>query len=340
MRLSDDYAPPERPPMELWLVLGLFALIGIAATPKVLIALGPLRESLTSDLELTRGTAEKTVLFVRLLFAAAALGLAGIIFYWKSIASGRLISALSSYHAPAGQPSLATYISRRSMILSLAAIVTGICYIAFIAQWLPVTVREHIAYEDGVFEQATALLFLIASAGALAVAFRLYGLRGYHRPFVVRRATWHALLGIFFFVCVGEEISWGQRIFGFETTAAFKEVNVQGEMNLHNAFGYLADHLFIAGVAVYGAVLPFLVWRYRCWRQLTGWLGLPLASTGLAIGFLLVSGIHDWTVYRVLPASSGVRAPELRELLSAFCFVLLIAESWTLSRDLPSEKSP
>ncbi len=325
--------------MELWLALALFALIGIAATPKVLIALGPLRESLTSDVELTRGTAEKTVLITRLFFVGAALGLAGIVFYWKFIVSGRFFAALSAYHAPVIEPSMVTRVSRRSMILSLTAVFAGICYIAFIARWLPGTIREHIAYEDGVFEQATALLFLAASAGALSVAFRLYGLREHHSPVATRGAIWHTLLGLFFIVCVGEEISWGQRIFGFETTAAFKEINVQREMNLHNSFGYLADHLFIAGVAIYGALLPFLAWRYRFWRQVTGWLGLPLASTGLAIGFLLVSGIHDWTVYRILPDSSGVRAPELRELLSAFCFVLLIAERWTLSRNLPFVRS-
>jgi hypothetical protein len=335
-----NYVPPKSPPLELWLVVALFALIGMAATPKILIALGPLRESLTSDVELTRGTAEMTVLLSRLFFVGAALGVAGIIFYWKSIVSGRFFAALAVYQAAVIEPSQIARISRLSMSLSLGAVFAGISYIAFIAQWLPGTIRERIAYEDGLIEQATAVLFFAASAGALAVAFRLYGLRKHNRPFVRRGAVWHTLLGLFFFVCVGEEISWGQRIFGFETTAAFKEINVQGEMNLHNSFGYLADHLFIAGVAVYGALLPFLAWRYRFWRQVTGWLGLPLASTGLAIGFLLVSGIHDWTVYSILPDSSGVRAPELRELLSAFCFVLLVAESWMLSRNLPVLKSP
>ena len=33
---------------------------------------------------------------------------------------------------------------------------------------------------------------------------------------------------------MGEEISWGQRIFGFETPDAIAEGNIQGETNIHN----------------------------------------------------------------------------------------------------------
>ena len=39
---------------------------------------------------------------------------------------------------------------------------------------------------------------------------------------------------LFFFVCAGEEISWGQRVLGFETPESVKEINEQGEFNLHN----------------------------------------------------------------------------------------------------------
>lgn len=41
-------------------------------------------------------------------------------------------------------------------------------------------------------------------------------------------------IGIFFIVCAGEEISWGQRVFGWETPQSFADANEQGETNLHN----------------------------------------------------------------------------------------------------------
>ena len=41
-------------------------------------------------------------------------------------------------------------------------------------------------------------------------------------------------VGLFYIVCAGEEISWGQRVFGWETSEAFAAINEQQETNLHN----------------------------------------------------------------------------------------------------------
>ena len=53
---------PQRPPIILWVVPVVLALVALAISPRLLIALGPLRKSLTSDVELTRRTAEALVL--------------------------------------------------------------------------------------------------------------------------------------------------------------------------------------------------------------------------------------------------------------------------------------
>ncbi|MCZ6777120.1 MAG: hypothetical protein O7D34_11805 [Ignavibacteria bacterium] len=53
---------------------------------------------------------------------------------------------------------------------------------------------------------------------------------------------------------------------------------------------------------------------------------MPIASIGLAIGFFLISLLHDWTVYALIPSSS-LRIAELRELLTALGFLLLMRES-------------
>ena len=41
------------------------------------------------------------------------------------------------------------------------------------------------------------------------------------------------------FVVLGEEVSWGQRLFGIETPEDFEAINNQGEINLHNVVGVL-----------------------------------------------------------------------------------------------------
>ncbi len=45
-----------------------------------------------------------------------------------------------------------------------------------------------------------------------------------------------------------------------EDAAAIKDLNLQGENNVHNLIGYFADHLFIAAVLMYES---FLVVRGR-----------------------------------------------------------------------------
>lgn len=78
-----------------------------------------------------------------------------------------------------------------------------------------------LSLEDGLFETLTALSFL----GAVYFFFRSYW---------ITKNLYFALLVVIFFFGAGEEISWGQRYFGFDTPAAVKERNIQKEFNLHN----------------------------------------------------------------------------------------------------------
>lgn len=48
------------------------------------------------------------------------------------------------------------------------------------------------------------------------------------------KAFWILVLTAVTLIAAGEEISWGQRILGYETPAAVESVNLQQEMNLHN----------------------------------------------------------------------------------------------------------
>lgn len=68
------------------------------------------------------------------------------------------------------------------------------------------------------------------------------------------------LLGLFFML--GEEVSWGQRIFGWETSEKLREINKQEETNIHNIEGVGAAFKWLQMViGAYGTFLPlFLLW--------------------------------------------------------------------------------
>jgi hypothetical protein len=114
--------------------------------------------------------------------------------------------------------------------------------------------------EDGPLENLTALLAIGAAV------LLLIGLPGSDRPSRIVAS----LVAVAALLFAGEEISWGQRIFGFESTGIFAEANYQGETNLHN-FSPAAIQIFSMldfAVAIWllniGATTRWLVRRVGC----------------------------------------------------------------------------
>ena len=88
--------------------------------------------------------------------------------------------------------------------------------------------------EDNWIESTGAAFFLIASIIMLGVYIKSVGQTNTFFGYIFRRNVYFILLSFLFFICFGEEISWGQRIFGWETPQALREINAQNETNLHN----------------------------------------------------------------------------------------------------------
>ena len=86
---------------------------------------------------------------------------------------------------------------------------------------------EWLQDEDHLIEWLTFMSFAMAAV-FMAMIFK------YHRK--MDRWTFAYLLCVtlFCFVCAGEEISWAQRVVGFETPERIADFNEQGEFNLHN----------------------------------------------------------------------------------------------------------
>ena len=81
----------------------------------------------------------------------------------------------------------------------------------------------------------------------------------------------------------GEEISWGQRIFGFATPDFLLPLNQQGEFNVHNISLGTSDRIYRDG-----AFLLFLATSVAFFCRKDRLLGIPFPSILLTLGFLAI----------------------------------------------------
>ena len=133
--------------------------------------------------------------------------------------------------------------------------------------------------EDGLAENLTAVEFFLA--GILLFATASAERRGFRRGLYMLGGM--AML----FVC-GEEISWGQRIFGFVTPDFLMDVNWQGEFNVHNVHTVKWRRLRQDGPLLLCMVTgaAFLCRKDRLF-------GIPLPSVPLVLGLLVVSSLSQ-----------------------------------------------
>ncbi len=114
--------------------------------------------------------------------------------------------------------------------------------------------------EDGAAENLQVLFFALAWILTFPVIGRLW--KGGAKLF----AAMYMVLCLGLFFIIGEELSWGQRIFGWETSEEMKAINKQEETNIHNIEG-IGDKIKWIHVIIgaYGTILPLVFLR----RQMT-----------------------------------------------------------------------
>lgn len=286
--------------------------IGIVLSPALLVELGPMRGSLTHTVPSVVKMAELEILVARVLLMGTGALLFTVGLFWHPLGNSSWLRALAERPPVVPQHTFDGIGAAPALRAMLALTAASLVYIGLASG--PLAATEWVAAEDGLVEQLTAFAFLGACGFAALCALRAQPLTRKWLPL---------LLTVGFFLCFGEEISWGQRILGFTTPEAIAEHNVQGEVNLHNQLGYAADHIFILGIFLWGCVLPLGAAYNRPLHNFCDKIGLPLASPGLAVAFGVASLLHPWTVYRILPYTA-VRIPEFRELLSGVGLALLM----------------
>jgi len=208
---------------------------------------------------------------------------------------------------------------------------------------VPVALRQReiepwsfwLVMEDGIYESVGALSCLFAGWLFLATAWR----RSRSTAPAASRFSWisSAGLGIACLMMFGEEISWGQRIFGFETPAAVKHLNYQDELSIHNLsfFQPVASFnaLLLGGTLVLGLLIvgiPRLQSRSRLMAQLVRAGGIPLASSQVGWLFLMApiaGGVVAWILWDTTPIAAQFGC-ETFELLLELCLLFFAIDAF------------
>ena len=167
-------------------------------------------------------------------------------------------------------------IKKKSHILTVYAL-----FITILAIYVIMAMKFPLAYiwatyEDLVGEWAQFYFFLLALIISVRLAFSSSAYR-----------LFFALLGLACFYVVLEEISWGQRIFGWESPDYFKSQNLQGETNLHNIITgpystfikAAVTYILAGGLVAYGLMYRLSKrsgWRFAMWLDAKGLAFPPL----------------------------------------------------------------
>ena len=117
--------------------------------------------------------------------------------------------------------------------------------------------------EDRFLEYSTALMMFLAG---LIVSLRYLQERNVHSTYF---AIISLIMAAVFFFVAGEEVSWGQRIFGFGSGEFFLQNNQQNETNFHNLkfLGINLNKLIFAKMLTPSLILIFLILPYLYSRE-------------------------------------------------------------------------
>ncbi len=174
--------------------------------------------------------------------------------------------------------------------------------------------------EDKPGENMTSVFYL--AAGVLVLVRVVAALRSGGAP---AQAVIPFLIATFFIFVGGEEISWGQRLFGFETPEAISSNNVQGEATLHNLAIFdrggaiLNQHTMLNLIALTMGVMIPLCYRFvPMARVMADRLGYPAPPVSVVLWFV-VGLLHGQTIAKSSPHWSHT---EIKELIFSFGFFL------------------
>lgn len=201
--------------------------------------------------------------------------------------------------------------------------------------------RIALTREDGPIENLSSVCFAIAAIGVFYAYLQSAAGENRFWGYRTRRNIWLVLLALLFLVCFGEEISWGQRLFGWQTPDSWADMNAQHETNLHNLWLFQAynsdksrkssielmlnaNRLLSVFWVSYCVLLPLVELASDRAKSLFRWVGLPIPP--LMAGALFIA---SYTTFQLIVAfaeldSRDVSAfNEFKESTYAAAFAIL-----------------
>jgi hypothetical protein len=174
--------------------------------------------------------------------------------------------------------------------------------------------------EEGVIEWYTVDALLMCAA---VCGWRFFRLRKVRSPLFLGVLGFLTLLFIF---GAGEEISWGQRIFGHESSEFFQENNAQGETNFHNLVvgetklnRLIFSRLLGLIIITYIVIFPILYVKLAWVKNLASTFAVPVPKNLYIFSYLIIGAS-----YPLLDAFSSKKG-ELLEFGGCFLFLLILA---------------
>jgi hypothetical protein len=209
------------------------------------------------------------------------------------------------------------------------ALVTVLSYSVYI--FFNIETVSNLGAEDHFFEWLTPIFFWIATA----IFFLI---------FLKTKNPFFLILAIAMFIGAGEEISWGQRIFGFKTPEALNKINVQHEFTFHNIAIFQGvdsqgkpnyglsrlleiNFLFRLCIMFCGIVLPFCVYHIKFISRITMKVKVPIPPISIGI-FFFISWVTYWALHSfILPKDSPHpyinAAGEIFECIASFIIFIV-----------------
>jgi len=190
--------------------------------------------------------------------------------------------------------------------------------------------------EDGLSEWWSVATYLIAAGLAAATYWALRNTRHNKLRYL------YSVLAVGFFLGAMEEISWGQRLFGWGTPSAFEEINFQDETTIHNV-NFANNVIFEA--LFWGSALGMASSLWRLTANLRGLsdrmrLFLPSLTMAPALLMILVWRTGDVWESANIPRmfmdyfNRGPRGSEVPEAMLGLCIVVYTFTNLQKSRYL------
>ncbi len=184
--------------------------------------------------------------------------------------------------------------------------------------------------EDGFLEWATVIALFLGMGTCI---YRVKILRKFREPLFIIGLL---VMAFVFLFGLGEEISWGQRIFNWKTPRWFCIHNTQCETNLHNLkFGETKINKLIFGlflgicIAFYFLILPVLYSKFEKIKNLVNRFAIPIPKPTHIIAYL--------TLFFLAQSIPGHKKGEILEFGGCWIFYIMILAP--RNRDYFSRKS-